>query len=83
MEEKFFLIQIKRTNGTYSKGVVVKDTKDDAKQSYHAYLSAYAFGHEAGTDYVQVAINDATGATVVGPEIWVPVTPAPEPEVTE
>lgn len=81
MEEKFFLIQIKRTNGVYSKGVVVKDTQDEAEQSYYAYMAAYAFGHEAGTDYVQVAINDINGATVVGPKIWTPKTPAPE--VTE
>lgn len=26
MEEKFFLVQIKRTNGTYENGVVVKNT---------------------------------------------------------
>lgn len=82
MEEKFFLIQIKRTNGTYTKGVVVKDTKDDAKQGYHAYMGAYAYGHEAGTDYVQAAVNDMTGATVVGPDIWTPEL-TPEPEVEE
>lgn len=69
MEEKFFLIQIKRTNGIYEKGIVVKNTLDEAKQSYHAYLGAYGYGHDANTDYVQVAINDVRGATVTGPEI--------------
>ena len=52
MEEKYFLVQIKRTNGTYEKGVVVKDTLDGARQSYHAYLGAYGYGHDANTDYV-------------------------------
>jgi len=70
MEEKYYLIQIKRNNGTFTKGVVVKDTLDAAKQSYHAYLGAYAYGQEAGTDYVQCAVNNAHGATEVGPEIW-------------
>ena len=79
MEEKFFLVQIKRTSGTYEKGIVVKDTLDDAKQSYHAYLGAYGYGHDANTDYVQVAINNITGATVTGPEID-DRRPAPEEE---
>ena len=70
MEEKYFLVQIKRTGGTIEKGVVVKDTLEAAKQSYHAYLGAYAYNNNAQTDYVQCAINDMSGATVVGPEIW-------------
>lgn len=41
--DKFFLVQVKRTNGTIEKGVVVKDSYDDACQSYHAYLGAYTF----------------------------------------
>lgn len=70
MEEKYFLIQIKRTNGTYEKGIVVRDSQDAAEQSYHAYLAAYGYDHDATTDYVQVAINDMYGATVVGPKFW-------------
>lgn len=52
MGEKYFLVQIKHTNGNYEKGVVVKDTLDGARQSYHAYLGAYGYGHDANTDYV-------------------------------
>lgn len=37
--DKFFLVQIKRTNNVTDKGVVVKDFYDDACQSYHAYLA--------------------------------------------
>lgn len=44
MENKYFLHQIKRTNGTIEKGIVVKDTHEAALQSYHAYLGAYAYG---------------------------------------
>ena len=61
MEEKYFLTQIQRKNGTYTKGVVVKDTLDAARQSYHAYLGAYAYGNDITTDYVAVAIMAMDG----------------------
>ena len=63
MEEKFFLVQIKRTSGNYEKGVVVKDTLDGARQSYHAYLGAYGYGHDAKTDYVACYILGMHGET--------------------
>lgn len=62
MEEKWFLVQIKRTNGAYEKGVVVKNSLTDAKQSFHAYLGAYGYDHDPTTDYVQVCILDMHGA---------------------
>ena len=61
--EKVFLVQIKHTNNTWEKGVVVKDTLNDARQSYHAYLGAYGYGHDANTDYVACYIIGDTGAT--------------------
>jgi len=67
--DKYFLIQIKRTKGVIEKGVVVKDDLDAAKQSYHAYLGAYAFGKDANTDYVLVYILDSRGLGLVG-EVW-------------
>lgn len=63
MEEKYFLVQIKHTNGTWEKGVVVKDTLDAARQSYHAYLGAYGYGNQAGTDYVACYVFGQNGAT--------------------
>lgn len=77
--DKYFLVQVKRTNGTIEKGVVVKDTLDAAKQSYHAYLGAYAFGNHAGTDYVMVYILDSKGLGLQG-ETW---ETTPEPESVE
>lgn len=65
----FFLHQIKRTNGNIDKGIVVKDTFEAAKQSYHAYLGAYAYGQQAQTDYVSVMISDGTGAILLS-EVW-------------
>ena len=67
--EKYFLVQIKQTNGTIEKGVVVKDTLDGARQSYHAYLGAYAYGNQANTDYVQVCILDGYGA-IYDKDVW-------------
>lgn len=61
MYDTCFLVQIKRTNGTYEKGVVVKDDLNGARQSYHAYLGAYGYGHDPNTDYVQCEIIDSYG----------------------
>lgn len=73
--DKYFLVQVKRTNNIIEKGVVVKDTMDAARQSYHAYLGAYAYGNNADTDYVLVQIIDGYGVTRYG-EVW----QRPEPE---
>lgn len=79
-DNKYFLHQIKRTSGTFSKGIVVNDSFDQARQSYHAYLGAYAYGHEANTDYVSCMITDMWGNTVNNlKETWIaPETPAEE-----
>lgn len=63
-EEKFFLMQIKHTSNAWEKGVVVKDSLDAARQSYHAYLGAYGYGHDANTDYVFCAVFNDAGAMV-------------------
>ena len=64
--EKFFLVQIKRTNGVIEKGVVVKDSYNAALQSYFAYLGAYGYDHDPNTDYVQVAILNSEGLQLEG-----------------
>lgn len=69
-ENKFFLHQIKRTSGTIEKGIVVKDTYEGAKQSYHAYLGAYAYGQNPSTDFVSVMITDMLSGMVLMSEIW-------------
>lgn len=75
MENTFFLHQIKRTNGIIEKGIVVKDSLDAALQSYHAYLGAYAYGHDANTDYVACMITGIYG-NIVTPynEYWIAPT---------
>lgn len=75
----YFLVQVKRTNDKVEKGVVVKDTYDDACQSYHAYLGAYAYGKDTNTDYVLVHILNEDGLGLKG-EVWKKAVPQPEPE---
>ena len=69
--DKFFLHQITRTNGTFDKGIVVKDTYEAALQSYHAYLGAYAYGQSEGTDFVDTMITEALSKTILNHEQWV------------
>lgn len=67
----YFLHQIKhnKTTDTWDKGIVVKSAEGEdnyaaAKQSYHAYLGAYAYGHDPNTDYVQCQITNMVGAII-------------------
>ena len=69
MGSKFFLHEIKRNGETITKGIVVADTFDGAKQGYHAYLGAYAYGHETGTDFVSAIITDMDGVVLLS-ETW-------------
>lgn len=77
METKFFMHRIKRTNNTFDKGIEVKDTFEVAKQSYHAYLGAYAYGQNPDTDFVSCNITDMSGAVLMA-ETW--VKPKEEPK---
>ena len=65
METKFFVHQIKRTNGTVEKGIVVKDDFAGAKQAYHAYLGAYGYGKDPNTDYCFCMITDMSGTVLI------------------
>lgn len=81
--EKYFLTQIKRTNGTFEKGCVVKDSLDAVKQTCHAYLGAYAYGHDTSTDYVQCYVTNLRGGMILS-ETWdnIPVEPENDEEAT-
>lgn len=65
----YFLHQIKHTGDNYDKGIVLNDTFEEAKQSYHAYLGAYAYGQHSQTDFVSCMISDENG-TVLLNETW-------------
>lgn len=81
----FFFHQIKHTNNTYDKGIVVKSDStseanyEAARQAYHAYLGAYAYGHDANTDYVQCMITDTSGHVMMS-ETWIKAEPEPNEE---
>lgn len=61
-DDKWFLTQIKKsTLDVYEKGVVVKNTLEDAKQGLHAYFGAYGYNHDATVDYVACYIADMYG----------------------
>lgn len=77
--EIYILTQVKRTDGNIEKGAVVKNTLGEVKQSFYAYLGAYAYGKHATTDYVLCEIQDAKGNRIAF-EQWDNI-PAPEPEV--
>ena len=73
MGDAYFLHQIKHngTSGAWDKGIVVKDSGtseenyDSAKQGFHAYLGAYAYGHDQNTDYVACYITNIDGAILL------------------
>ena len=76
MTNVFFHHQIKhnKVNDTWDKGIVVKadadtDNLSAAKQSYHAYLGAYAYGHDQNTDYVSCKVTNLSGAVLLE-ETW-------------
>lgn len=71
MENKFFLHRIKRTNGAFDKGIEVKDTYEGAKQSYHAYIGAYAYGQDKDTDFVQCMITESLDNHILMSETWI------------
>ena len=85
MDEKYFLVQIQRKNETYTKGVVVKDSLNAARQSFHAYLGAYGYGNDPTIDYVACYVIDMNGLvrdSIVDNRIPVP-EPEPEPNEVE
>lgn len=76
-----FLARIKRNEetGTFDKGLEVRADLDDAKQGFHAYMGAYAYGHDATVDFVQCVVFDNTGLVRIG-ETWQKATVEPTPE---
>ena len=74
----FFLHQIKRSNGNYDKGIVVKETYEAALQGYHAYLGAYAYGQNPDTDFVDCMITESQSMVVLNHEQWIKTTEEPE-----
>lgn len=83
MEQKYFLHQIKRTSDTFSKGIVIADSIEAAKQGYHAYLGAYAYGNNKDTDFVSCMITDMSGFVLMQEAWQKKEEPEAEPEEPE
>lgn len=71
---QFFMHRIKHDNSkdgsaAWDKGIEIHDTLESAKQAYHAYLGAYAYGHAASIDYVSCEITETSGMKLEG-ETW-------------
>lgn len=79
----FFMHQIKHSGEAYDKGIVVKDTFEGAKQSYHAYLGAYAYGQNPQTDFVSCMISNEDGIILMNESWKKAVEPEPQPEPEE
>lgn len=82
MITEYFMHRIKHDsskegNAAWDKGVEVHATLENARQSYHAYLGAYAYGHAENIDFVSCEITDAIGNRLIG-ETWPPFQTAAE-----
>ena len=77
-----FMATAKRnaSTGVWEKGLEVRTSLDDAKQGFHAYMAAYAYGHDQTVDRVRCLVFDQDNVTRIG-EVW--NAPEPEPEAEE
>ena len=79
MDNKYFLHQIKVGKTNTTKGIVIHDDIEASKQGYHAFLGAYAYGHDPDATFVQAMVTDMNGIVIL-PETW---TASEEPELEE
>ena len=84
MDNKVFMARAKRieATGAYDKGLEVRNDLDDAKQGFHAYMAAYAYGHDPTVDFAQCMVFTKNNVMVMA-ETWEKPVPEPEPEVEE
>lgn len=77
-----FMARAKRnaSTGVWEKGLEVRPSLDDAKQGFHAYMAAYAYGHDQNTDKVNCLVFDQDNMVRIS-EVW--EAEQPEPNVEE
>ena len=81
MVNKFFMHKSRMAgNEIIDKSTEAHDTYDSAKQSMHAYLGAYGYGHDEGITFVQAFITDKTTHDALIGETWNAPEPEPVPE---
>lgn len=71
----------RKTDQTYDKGIEIRSSMEDALQGWHAYMGAYAYGHDAQTEYAYCGIISLDGG-IRRSEVWEApeAEPTPEPE---
>jgi hydroxypyruvate isomerase len=77
-----FMARAKRnaSTGVWEKGLEVRTSLDDAKQGFHAYMAAYAYGHDQTVDKVNCLVFDQDNMVRIS-EVW--EKEQPEPNVEE
>ena len=64
MENTYFMHRIRRVNGTFDKGIEIKDSLDAAKQAYAAQMAAWAYGANENCDYCSCMITTFDGVVM-------------------
>lgn len=82
MEEVLLARARRKTDGSYEKGLEIRNNLEDALQGWHAYMGAYGYGHDASTEYALCAIMSLDGMTRRC-EVWELPQAEPEPEAEE
>lgn len=67
------------STGVWEKGLEVRTSLDDAKQGFHAYMAAYAYGHDQNTDKVNCLVFDQDNMVRIS-EVWEAEQPEPNEE---
>lgn len=81
MVNKFFMTKARMAGDeVIDKSTEAHDTYDSAKQSMHAYLGAYGYGHAEGITFVQAFITDKSNHIALIGETWNAPESTPEPE---
>lgn len=80
MENAYFLTRIRRTNGVYDKGTETHTDYDEAMGAFYAYIGAYGFGRNEGTDFCTAYITDVYSDGFIVKAKWIKPEPTPEPE---
>lgn len=58
-----------KTTGAWDNNVHVKETVDEAKHQYHAFMSTYAYGQDNTVDFCSCSVETDYGQIIVGPEV--------------
>lgn len=71
MENTYFLTRIRRTGGAWDKGTETHTDIDEARGAFHAYMGAYGYGRNEGTDFCKAYITDMFGDGFIERAKWI------------